>query len=489
MTPQIIFILCLLALAIIFFAWERFSPDVVALGLLLVLAFSGFLSIEEVFSGFANPAVVTVWAVYIISEALFRTGVADYLGKQLIYLGGNSETRLIIAIMLLSGGISAFMNNVGATAILLPAVVNVSNKMGLSPGKLLIPLAFSSLMGGNLTLIGTPPNILAANILMGYEGLAFNFFDFAPMGLIILSSGILYMVFIGRHLLPQTKENQNLTHSYQLRDYTTELYVPEHSTLVGKTLAQSKLGAQYDLTVLSKLARPGASPYLSAAQRWAVSPDEIIEAHDIFLVKGKLESILQLRESKAMRIRAEVKLSDERLKNQRESIAEVIIAARSGLSEKTLAEVRFRERNKVNVLAIWRNEHAIRQKLADTPLHLGDVLLVQGPKENIAAFSQNSGLIVTGAISHQAPKSRQAPLALGILALLVISVTGGLVHISVAALSAALLLVLLNILSMDEAYQAIQWRSIFLIAGMLPIGIAMEKTGTGRLFGGTNCAI
>jgi di/tricarboxylate transporter len=483
LTPEILLVLGILLASVVLFAWERFSPDVIALLVLMTLAVTGLVTTDELFTGFSSPAVVTVWAVYIISDGLFKTGIADFLGAQILNLAGQDERRLIAVVMLIAGLLSAFMNNVGATAVLLPAVVNVCHKLGLSPSKLLIPLSFSSLMGGNLTLIGTPPNILASGILQEYENLqSFEFFDFTPMGLVILSSGILYMVFIGRHLLPATKQNTELTQNYRLRHYTTEVYIPSGSSLIGKTISESRLGTDYDLTILSKVESQidNALPaYLASQQRWSLNPHERIRVNDVFLVQGRLEKILQLRELKAVKLRGEVQLSDATLRVGDEQIVEAIIPPNCPLIDTTLREIRFREKYHLNVLALWRDGHPIRQELAHIQLHLGDVLLLHGHKDDIDLIRRDAGgLIVLGAIQHERRRTNKAPIALVIMAFMLTTVTTGVLHISVAAVMASVAMVMTNILSMDEAYRAIQWRAVFLIAGMLPLGIAMENTGT-----------
>ncbi len=490
MAPEIILVLSILGVAIILFAWEKVGPDIVAMLVLVTLAITGLVSTNEAFSGFANPAVITVWAIYIISEGLFKTGVADYLGANILKLAGPHETRLIVVIMLTVGVMSAFMNNIGATAVLLPAIVGISKKTNLSPSKFLIPLSFASLMGGNMTLIGTPPNILASGILREYtHGIAFSFFDFLPMGLLILGSGILYMVVIGRYLLPQTQVKSDLTKSYRLRDYATELIILPNSPLVGKTILESRLGETYDLTIISKLKKPKASrlsPQLSSTRRLfsqglPVRRTETIQANDVFLVKGNLETLLKIKDVQGFKVGPDIKLSDVDLKTGQVSMAEVLVTPSSTLVGKSLKEVQFRETFNLTVLALWRAGHPIRRALANTQIHFGDVLLIQGSKDSFNLIDRDPGLLLLEPVSYESRRIEKAPLALIIMAGLLLVVTLGWLHISIAAVSAAFLMVIFRVLSIDEAYQAIQWRSIFLIAGMLPLGIAMEKTGTAQL--------
>ena len=490
LTAETTLVLTILGIAIVLFAWEKIAPDVVAILVLLTLALTGLLTTPEAFSGFANPAVITVWAIYIISEGLFKTGVADYLGANILKLAGNSESRLIAVIMLSVGFMSAFMNNIGATAVLLPAIIGISRKMKISPSKLLIPLSFASLMGGNMTLIGTPPNILASGILMEYtHNLSFRFFDFLPMGLLLLGSGTLYMVLIGRHLLPSTSVKDDLARSYQIRDYATELTILPDSPLVGKTIEESKFGEEYDLTIISKLNQSPItriSPQLSSTRRLVsrslpVRSSETIAANDVFLVKGNLETLLKIKEQQGIKIGPDVALSDRDLQSNQTSIAEILVAPSSKLVGKTLKSAHFRDQFKLTVLALWRAGHPIRKKLADTPIQIGDVLLAQGHRENFHLVDTDPGLLLLEPVVEDRRRTEKAPVALAVMGAMLLVVTMGWVHISVAAVAAAFAMVLLKVLSIDEAYSAIQWRSIFLIAGMLPLGIAMEKTGTAQL--------
>ncbi|RME40432.1 MAG: SLC13 family permease, partial [Caldilineae bacterium] len=486
MTPQIILVLTILLGSILLFAWEAFGPDLVAMLVLVVLALTGLVSPEQAFSGFASPAVVTVWAIYIISEGLFKTGVADYLGANILRLAGPNEARLTFVIMLTVGLMSAFMNNIGATAVLLPAIIGISKQTGFSPSKFLIPLSFASLMGGNMTLIGTPPNILASGILQETtHQFAFAFFDFLPMGLIILGGGILYMTLIGRHLLPASKIETDLARTYQLRDYATELRVLPDSPLVGKTILESRFGEEYDLTIVGKLSAPATQlpTHLTSTRRLSgprrpVRRTEIIQANDVFLVQGNLENLLKIKDVHHLEIGSSLNLSDADLTGENLTIAEMVFTPASDLVGKTLKEARFREKYNLTVLALWRAGHPIRQKLANIRLQFGDVLLVQGTRERIELARNTPGLLVLEPVPHETRRTHKAPVALAIMGGMLLTVTMGWLHISVAAVIAAMAMVALKVLSMDEAYKAIQWRSIFLIAGMLPLGIAMEQTRT-----------
>ena len=305
MTTEIALTLTIILAALVLFATEKLRVDLVALLVLLSVGLLRLIDPEEIFDGFANPAVITVWAVYMVSGGLFKTGVADAMGRGILRLAGDREPRLIATIMVTCGVISAFMNNVGATAMLMPAMVGISRRTKIAVSKLLIPLSFSSLLGGKMTLIGTPANILAMGILADRGLATLGFFDFAPMGMVVLTTGVLYMVLIGRHLLPVREGAQGRQNVYRLREYVTEVRVSNPSPLAGKTLLESRLGQDYDLTVLA-IERDGVS--LSPIGR-----DTRVEAGDLLTVQGSADDLVAGREALGLTIEAERKLDLERL--------------------------------------------------------------------------------------------------------------------------------------------------------------------------------
>ncbi len=471
MTPQIALTLAIIVAAVILFATEKLRVDVVALLVLLTLVLTGLVTPEEAFAGFANPAVITVWAVYIVSGGLFKTGVADFLGQQITRLAGKSEPRLIAVIMLTCGTMSAFMNNIGAVAVLLPAVVGISRQAKVPLSRLLIPLAFSSLLGGNITLIGTPPNILAASILADRGLPTFRFFDFAPTGLIVFGVGVLYMVFIGRHLIPirASVEEQQVQ---RLREYITEIRVPPDSPLVGKTLVESRLGTDYDVTVLAIVHPNGLQT--------AVGRDTLIQPNDLLIVEAPVEKLMRAREALNFVIEPRSKMKIEQLESDQLHIFEATLAPRSPLIGRTLKEVRFRERYGFNALAIWRHGEVIIERLHQVRLQFGDALLLEGPRDRLPELLEANDFLILEPVKLEQRRFDKAPVAVGAMALVLVLVTLLNFHISTAMVIGAVLMVLTRCLSMEQAYESIEWRSVFLIAGMLPLGTAMESTGTAQ---------
>ncbi len=477
MSGEIVLVLVILGIAIVLFASEKFRVDVVAMMVLLTLLLTGLLTTEEAFSGFSNPAVITVWAIYIVSASLTHTGVANTLGQKMERLAGTTEQRLILVIMLTVGTLSAFMNNIGATAVLLPVVIALSAKTKIPASKLLIPLAFGSLLGGITTLIGTPPNLLASTALRNAGFEPFSLFDYTPMGLIIMLSSIVYMVTVGRHLLPRYEQqthsqNNDLRDEYRLSSYLAELYVEENSPLIGKTIVESNLGKEYDLTVMG-LQRDGRV-------RLGVLPNAHIRPGDILFVKGAHEQILRVHNAIGVSIVPKELNIGEDLKSAEATVGEVIVSQKAWFIGQTLKDIDFRGRYGLTVVAIWREEAPLDGRIADAPLRLGDTLLVQGRRDRLKAIQDDISFLLIKAEDLQTYRTNKAALNLIIFVSMILLVAFNVLHISVAAVAGAILSVLVGCLTMDEAYDSIEWKSVFLIAGMLPMGIAMEKTGTAQ---------
>ncbi|MFC1879850.1 SLC13 family permease [Chloroflexota bacterium] len=469
MTQENLLVLVILGAAVILFVSERLRVDLIAMLVLITLTLTGLVTPEEAFSGFASPAVITVWSVYIVSGALFRSGVADILANFMLRLAGRSYPRLLFAIMITVGIMSSFMNNIGAVAILLPAVVSVARRIDIAPSKLLIPMAFTSLLGGKMTLIGTPPNILATSIMESYGGLEpFGFFDFTPMGALVLAIGIIYFLTIGHRLLPERTPGGRLSEAYQIRDYLSEVKIGERSSLIGKTLTGSRVGERYGLNVV-KIKRD-YSDFITQPL------DPQLQVGDILLVQGSSSNLIKARE--ALDLEAVVGWKVEDLSKGDQAMVEVTLSPNSQYKSQTLQQAEFRSRYGLTVLAIQHHGKSIVSNLADIPLDVGDALLIQGPAERLAHLRRDQDFLVLETPPIETRRRHKAPLAVAILIGVLLVVSFGVLHVSTAMLIGAVLMILFGVLNMDEAYQAIEWKSVFLIAGMLPMGIAMQNSGT-----------
>ncbi|MBE9480006.1 MAG: SLC13 family permease [Chloroflexi bacterium] len=665
MNPEIAQVLIIVGGALLLLISDRIRVDVIALMVLGTLALTGLVTPTEALSGFSSPAVITVWAVFIMSGALARSGIANQIGRQVLRVAGNGEARLIAAIMLSAGLMSAFLNNVGVAALMLPVVMDIARRTGRAPSRLLIPLAYGSLLGGLTTLIGTPPNILVNEVLSDAGFQTFNFFDFTPVGFILLIAGVLFMSLVGRHLLPDRNIHKALAQTPQelLEDvYDVEqrlflLSLPEGSPLSGKSLAESRVGAALGLHVIAILREaesvlsPMAGTVLQDGDRLLVegriesvvvfqhqsfldvSSDTLdvgqllsaetslcevtlasdtdligrtlfesgfrkrfgvnvlaikhegfaqrtnlqgkrLFSEDALLIQGSNERLEEIRNSPEWssfryidvnevneryglfeRIRimsvsegsslsgktlAESQLADAfgicvlgirhedhtdltpdvdhiiqdgdqllvevwpedlkilqglqslevmrdelpdltTLQSDQVGLLEVVLSPHTTLDGKTLRELHFREKYSLSVLAVWRSGRPYRSQLRDMQLRFGDALLLHGLRDSFKVLGAEPDFLVLTEEAQQAPRVKKAPLALLILFAFVASVVLGVLPIALAAVIGATVMVLTGVLSMEEAYRYIDWKSVFLIAGMLPLGIALQQTGAAEL--------
>lgn len=668
MTPDIILVLGILVVVIGVLVTEIMPLEVLALLVLGTLAVTGLVSPTEALSGFSNPAVVTIWAVFILSGGLTRTGIANILGRYLLRLAGSTSARMMILIMIISGSLSAFMNNVAVAALMLPVVMDICRKTKRSPSLMLMPLAYGSLLGGLTTMIGTPPNILVSEALRTNGLTPFGLFDFTPVGLFVMVSGILFITFIGSRLLPRqgplTAEQRGdgglgEILQYRIQERLFSIKIPGKSALVGRLLKESRLGSHLGLNVIgikrgrkTLLAPSGAEQILADDElivegriesvqemnNWGHLLAETAEAEQaVFLNKGmgiahialgvgssfagqtlsnlnfrnryRMNVLAILR--KGIQIKEKVKflkleegdslvvhgllseidslaseqgvellekgedkevvepkfleemrlfgipddskllgmtISQSRLGDaldvqiiniirndgtviipssdtlfeagdrlvvagvpdlvadlllqglqavfveegeQIEDLAqleddttgmiEVVLSPHSDLSGKTLADLRFREKYDLNVLAIWRKGQAIRTGLRDLQLQFGDALLLYGSWEKLTVLGREPDFIVLTEDVQEVAREEKAKVALVIMAAVLLPVMLGWVPIYIAVVIGAAFMVLSKCLTMEEAYRFIEWKAVFLIAGMLPLGAALDKTGAAAL--------
>ncbi|WP_027670312.1 SLC13 family permease [Rheinheimera baltica] len=402
MTADIALVLLLLLAALVLFVTGWLRMDVVALLVLCVLALLGLVSPAEAVSGFSNPAVITVWAMFIMSEGLTRAGIADGIGRRVIRLSGNSEVQMIIVIMLVAGVLSAFMSNIGVVALLLPVTVDAARRCGIAPAKVLMPMAFGAMLGGLITLIGTPPNLLVSIALEKTGQNGFHLFDFALIGLPVLLAGTLFVAFIGRHLLPDTDPDRaslagskNLSDQYSLQERIFALRLPTPSLLAGHTLEESGLINTVGLMVIA-LTRGNETFTLPSGQT-------VLKAGDILLAQGKFSRFERLRSWNSLTIEREAPLLHKKLLAA-STIAELELAADSGLVGEALQHYRFRELYQLNVLAVKRAGQILRTRLADTLLAAGDKILVQGSQGALDGINKHTAFSAVRVLSSDEVK-------------------------------------------------------------------------------------
>jgi di/tricarboxylate transporter len=667
MTGDIAIVLGILAISLILFVSEVIRMDVVALLVLGALAVTGLVSADEAFAGFSNSAVITVWAMFILSEGLTRTGIADIIGRQVMRIAGRREFAMILVIMVTGAVLSAFMNNIGVAALMLPVVVEVARRTRIPASRLLMPLAYSTLLGGLMTLIGTPPNLLISESLTRAGETPFELFDFTPIGGCVMFIGVLFVALFGRLLLPVKKaerdrnvSQRSLRNRYKLHERTFMMRVPYNSVLVGKTLAESRIGRSTGLIILA-LVRDGRSEPLPSRQtllrggdgilvqgrvdqfrelrRWSdlviereapvlksmvaekvqyaeveiaensalvnelirdsgfrsrfdvaivgihrrdgirltnlafvplragdrllvqgevdaigqlgkysdfsdtralegaelaelyaaderlfvvrlpresdlvdvtleksrlavafdfrivaifregklrVMPkgEEILEPGDLLLIEGQSEDLDVLRGLQELKIDTRVPANLGAFDSERLTLLDATLDPRSRLAGKTVGELNFRERYGIELAGIEREGDPVTSDLAAERLQIGDALLLLGPRDRLQLLASDSDFLTLTPLGQEPPDTRRAPLAAGIMLGVVLSVMLGYAPIAVAAVVGGTIMVLTGCLTMENAYRAIDWRAIFLIAGMLPLGTAMQDTGAATYLAG-----
>jgi len=470
-----IFTLILTLVAAILLISELLRPDLIALIVMVILGLVGIVSPTETFSGFSGSAVMTLLGISIISEGLHETGVTHWLGNLMYKLGRQSEGRLIMTTMLVSAGLSLFMNNIAAVGVLLPAVMTLSRQTRVSPSRLMIPLAYGTVLGGMATHL-TTSNIIVSGTLRDAGFKPFGLLDFFPIGAPLVLIGVIYMLSIGRRLLPQDNPAGQIEPSQLLRLKLANLYQIQRSLIEIEVLSDSPLA---DLSILNGRwsSRLGANIIgVTHNNHTQLAPvtDRIIYAGDRLLVQGEVD--LALLPRLGLRLIQHSKSTPD-VASATTILAEVVIAPHAGIIGRTLRQLGFREHYSLNVLGIWRGNKPILSRLADLPLRFGDALLVQGPAERIHVLEQESDLVVLQEDPDAVLKPGKHRRAL-LITLLTLGVAAtGILPVAIVVMVGAVLMVLSNCIGMNDAYHGIEWKAIFLIAGMWPLSIAIRSTG------------
>jgi di/tricarboxylate transporter len=492
--------LIILVAAIVLFITEWLRVDVVALGVMTSLMITGLLDPNEAISGFSNPAVLTIASLFIVGGAVMHTGLASAIGQKLLTVAGNHPIRLMVVIMLSVALMSSFMSSTGTVALLLPAIISLARSAKISASKLLLPLAYGSLLGGATTLIGTPPNIIVADILREQEVRTFSFFDFTPIGLTLLVAGVVYMVLVGRRMIPDYKPKQEvqrvetpeeLVEIYRLPDNMFKLRVRKSSNLVGQTVAESQMRQKFKLTILDiqrpsrpkEVAKIGErSLVLQSNGSDSIPPtaETVLNPGDILFVQGEAADVAHASAQLnlgVVPVEAEEGVS---LISNEAGIAEILLPPRSSLIGKTLVETRFGSQYNLTVLGIRRPAMDGNLDLKETKLQFGDTLLVQGQWNKILELKKRGrDFVVMGQPEEMlgAPTKEKAPIALLIMAGMIVLMVTDWLPITTASMLAALAVIVTGCLTIDDAYESINWKSLVLIAGMLPMSIALERVG------------
>lgn len=468
MTIDMLTVLAVIIVAIILFATEKLSVDLTALIIMGVLLLSGIITPREGVSGFSNSATVTVTAMFVLSAALRQTGAVNYLGSLSSRLFGRSYFAGLAATMAIVALLSAFINNTPVVAVFIPILMSVSKENSLSPSMLLIPISFASMFGGVCTLIGTSTNILVSSIAANHGQPPFGMFEFTAMGSIFLLAGIAYMLTVGIRLLPRCHYDCGPVERYNLAEYMTEIVVLPDAKSAGTRLTESPLLKELDIDVLDVI-RNGKRVFM---------PFSFItlKAGDVLRVRCDVKQLQSMKERIGIALKAEWKPDDGVPEDL--LLVEAIVAHNSSLEGKTIRSARFRNNYRANALAMRHRGQLFRKNFTDTPLKPGDALLIEVGKEHYDWLKSHHDFVIVSDIERPAyRKDRIIPALLIVLGVVAVPALG-LAPIMVTAIIGCVLMVLARCITMEEAYQAIEWRVIFLLGGILSLGIALEKTGT-----------
>jgi di/tricarboxylate transporter len=470
---QIALVLILLLVIIVLFSLDRIPLELVALGLLSILLLSGVISPAQAFAGFGSDTVIMIVGLFVMTEALVPTGVVESLGRILRKRGGSDPFRLNMLIMLLVALLSAFISNTAATAVFAPLVMGLARRSGFSPSKFLMPLAFASILSSSVTLISTSTNIVISGLLTARGYAPMGMFELAPVGVPIVCAGLIYMITFGLRLLPE-RAGDNLAEDYHLRDYLTELVVLPDSPVAGRTLAETRLASDRNLSVI-KIIGEGGKQLLPQGR-------EVLRAGDVLVVEASADEILRIQAetNNGLEVLADYELPANLFSEEQAQLVEVMIMPGSELRGRTLTGLRFHDRFGLAVLAINRRGVTLHEKPSRIPLRVGDVLLLQGSSEDVRRLEAEGSFSILSDVSERRPRSPKARYAI-IIFLITIGIGAcRIIPFSSAVLIGTFLMLLVRAIS-PEAWSAVEWKVIILIGAMFAFGVALEQTGAAGL--------
>ena len=474
-TTEMLVVFGLILVTLVLFVLEPIPIDVTAIGVIVGLVvlepWTGIAPTDGV-AGFSSPATITVLAMFILSEGIRQTGIVQRIGDWIVNATRGNPRRQLGAVIGLSGGTAGFINNTPVVAIMIPMVINIANQTDTSPSKLLMPVSFASMMGGMLTLIGTSTNILASDVSARLLGRPFSMFEFTLLGAIVLVTGSVYLLAASRYLIPERiKPEEELTEEYEMADYLTEVVVRPESPLVGLTVQEALEEADFDADIV-QLIRYGETFIEPLARK------ELREG-DILVVRTDRSTLVELINAEGVDLLPEVQLHDEDLEQAEtaRNLVEVVILPDTGLVGETLNSLNFRQRYDSTVLAIRRGGEVIRRRMDETPLRGGDTLLIQAPEGTITRLDRDRSFVVADEIVRPEFRTAKLPIAISIVAAVVVLAALDVFPIVITALGGVVAMVTTGCLRPAEMYEAVDWNVIFLLAGVIPLGVAMERSG------------
>jgi di/tricarboxylate transporter len=454
--------------AMALFTSGKVRIDIVALCVLVALFVLNLIEPEQALYGLANQATVTIAAMFVISAGLVRTGLVEWAARQLDRIAGKTELRLMLILSLTAAILSAFIINAAIVAIFIPVSMVLSRSRKIAPSKILIPLSFASQFGGVCTLVGTSTNLIVNSIAVNRGLEPFGFFEFLPLGLAMVGAGMVYLAAVGHWLLPVRKGEEEQIDKYRLVDYLAELQVTEKSPLIGQTWEKCGVGDETKVELTN---------FLRGTKAVSRPTRTRIKADDILLLHGNVEQILEIESKYGLKILKNARVKDQELSSHNMKLSEVLVPPDSNLIGRTLADATFFRRHKLTILAIQRRGKTLRERLADIKLAENDTVLLQGHEDDIAHIMNSPNVIVTNELTDLYLRKDHAIIAIVILIAVVALTTLNVMPVMLAAILGAVAMVVTQCLNIEEAYKSIDWKIIFLLAGVLPLGLALEQSG------------
>lgn len=477
MEPGIIFMIFLLIFLIAMFIIEPIRIDIIALSIPVILVFTNFwtkIGPAEAISGFSSSATVTIGSMFIISAGVEKSGIIQALGDKIYKWTGDSDFKLLFYIILFAGITAGFINNTPVVALFIPLVMGIAKRKNSSPSKFLIPLSFAAMMGGLTTLIGTSTNILASDILAQRTGEGFSMFEFTHLGLLVLLIGAIYLLFLGRKILPERiKAEADVTEKFKMGEYLTETIIREDSPLIGKNLKEAEKEMEFDLNII-QLNR-GGKKFLKPLN------NKIIEEGDHLIVRTDPKNLVKLIKTLRMEISSETPTRESlNIEEESQNLVEIVLPYGSFLEGQTLEEVNFLENYDCDILAIRQGEELTHKKMGNITLKAGNVLLLTARENTINRLRKDRSFIVFNELNGTEYRPSKVITSLGILAGVILLAAFNIVPIVISSMAGVIAMVITNTLKPIELSEAINWNVIFLLAGLIPLGIAMDNTGTAK---------
>lgn len=475
MTLQIAWTLAVVIGTVILLSIEKIRPDVVSLGVIVVLVLAGLLPIDQALAGFGSDTFIVILGLLILTAVLEKTGVVDLIGSYFLKFSSRGTRSTVLVLMGTVAVMSAVMSNTASAAFFLPIVIGLARQAKLNRSKMLLPLAFASILSSSVTLVATSTNIVVSGLItdLGLEPL--GMFEMTPVGLVIVAAGLIYMATIGYWMIPERPIEESISSETGIQNYLTELLVDGGSPLCGKTLTDAKLGEDYDIKVIR----------IVKSNRKTVSPtaDEVLEEGDLLLVEGDRDGLIDIGEKTGLIHKPQQEVEYEAaeiLQSDSVGLFEVILLPRSPLINRTLKQIGFRQRYGLQVLGINRSGQTIRRKLSEIRLQVGDQLLILGSGSGVRGLSQSNVFRVLQTLGDIKRNKKEIAGSVAIFAGVLLLAGLGLVPLPIAILIGMILAFILRLITPEEAYQSVDWRVLFVISSMLALGAAMEHTGTAQ---------